>query len=91
MQCLKPSTLRPGGECKMAHNPVPISSVGAMSALGHKQTFAAQKVMSALPPKADMGATLLGPWQVHFLNQRRVIARRARAVHPSRYRPHLKC
>jgi hypothetical protein len=25
-----------------------------MSALGHKQTFAAQKVMSALPPKADM-------------------------------------
>ena len=29
-----------------------------MSALGHKRTFAAQKVMSALPPKADMcGAT----------------------------------
>ena len=29
-----------------------------MSALGQKQTFAAQKVMSALPPKADMcGAT----------------------------------
>src|SRR5262245_43346635 len=25
-----------------------------MSALGHKQTFAPQKVMSALPPKADM-------------------------------------
>ena len=25
-----------------------------MSALGHKQTFAAQKGMSALPPKADM-------------------------------------
>ena len=25
-----------------------------MSALGHKQTCAAQKVMSALPPKADM-------------------------------------
>ena len=25
-----------------------------MSALGHKQTFAAQKVMSALHPKADM-------------------------------------
>ena len=24
-----------------------------MSALGHKQTFAPQKVMSALPPKAD--------------------------------------
>jgi hypothetical protein len=29
-----------------------------MSALGHKQTFAAQNVMSALPLKADMcGAT----------------------------------
>ena len=29
-----------------------------MSALGQKQTFAAQKAMSALPPKADMcGAT----------------------------------
>jgi hypothetical protein len=25
-----------------------------MSALGHKRTFAAQKGMSALPPKADM-------------------------------------
>jgi len=25
-----------------------------MSALGQKQTFAPQKVMSALPPKADM-------------------------------------
>jgi hypothetical protein len=29
-----------------------------MSALGQKQTCAAQKIMSALPPKADMcGAT----------------------------------
>ena len=29
-----------------------------MSAVGHKRTFAAQKAMSALPPKADMcGAT----------------------------------
>jgi hypothetical protein len=27
-----------------------------MSALGQKQTFAAQKGMSALPPKADIGA-----------------------------------
>ena len=27
-----------------------------MSALGQKQTFAAQKIMSALPPKADMCA-----------------------------------
>ena len=25
-----------------------------MSALGHKRTFAVQKAMSALPPKADM-------------------------------------
>ena len=29
-----------------------------MSALGQKQTCAAQKVMSALPPKADMCAAL---------------------------------
>jgi hypothetical protein len=27
-----------------------------MSALGQKQTFALQQVMSALPPKADIGA-----------------------------------
>jgi hypothetical protein len=27
-----------------------------MSALGHKQTFAPHKGMSALPPKADIGA-----------------------------------
>src|SRR5262249_56458054 len=27
----------------------------SMSALGHKRTFALQKVMSALPPKADIG------------------------------------
>jgi hypothetical protein len=40
-----------------------------MSALGQKQTFAVQNGMSALPPKADMGAILLGPWQVHFLNR----------------------
>jgi hypothetical protein len=31
---------------------------GAMSALGQKQTCAAQKVMSALPPKADMCGAL---------------------------------
>src|SRR5580765_4977355 len=30
-----------------------------MSALGQKQTCAAQKVMSALPPKADMCCTLV--------------------------------
>jgi hypothetical protein len=29
-----------------------------MSALGQKQTFAPQKVMSTLPPKADMCAAL---------------------------------
>ena len=29
-----------------------------MSALGHKQTYAAQKVMSALPPIADMCSAL---------------------------------
>ena len=29
-----------------------------MSALGQKRTFAAQKVMSALPPKADMCSAL---------------------------------
>jgi hypothetical protein len=29
-----------------------------MSALGHKQTFAVQKGMSALPPKADMCSAL---------------------------------
>jgi len=28
-----------------------------MSALGQKQTFAVQKGMSALPPKADMSAS----------------------------------
>ena len=31
-----------------------LPSVGSMSALGHKRTFAVQNVMSALPPKADM-------------------------------------
>src|SRR5262245_23556303 len=34
-----------------------------MSALGHKRTYAVQKVMSALPPKADMcGATRCPLW-----------------------------
>ena len=32
---------------------------GAMSALGHKRTFALQNVMSALPPKADMCSATL--------------------------------
>jgi len=30
-----------------------------MSALGHKQTYAVQKSMSALPPKADMCGALV--------------------------------
>src|SRR5262245_48707520 len=30
------------------------ATIRAMSALGHKQTYAPQKVMSALPPKADI-------------------------------------
>jgi hypothetical protein len=29
-----------------------------MSALGHKRTFAVQKGMSAIPPKADMRSAL---------------------------------
>ena len=36
----------------------------AMSALGHKQTFAVQTVMSALPPKADMCGA---PWNVRYV------------------------
>jgi hypothetical protein len=32
--------------------------------LGHKQTFAAQKVMSALPPKADICSALAHVRQV---------------------------
>jgi hypothetical protein len=32
--------------------------LGLMSALGHKRTFAVQNAMSALPPKADMKATM---------------------------------
>jgi hypothetical protein len=30
------------------------AQLGPMSALGQKQTFAVQNVMSALPPRADM-------------------------------------
>ena len=29
-----------------------------MSALGHKQTYAVQSVMSALPPKADIAVPI---------------------------------
>ena len=49
-QWLKPSTLQRGGECD--------KKIRLMSALGQKQTCAAQKVMSALPPKADMCSAL---------------------------------
>jgi hypothetical protein len=35
-----------------------------MSALGHKQTFASQKVMSALPPGADISGY---GWHVRFV------------------------
>ena len=38
--------------------------VSAMSALGQKQTFAMQKGMSALPPKADMRSAT---WDVRFV------------------------
>jgi hypothetical protein len=31
---------------------------GPMSALGHKRTFAVQKDMFALPPKADIGSAM---------------------------------
>jgi hypothetical protein len=34
-----------------------------MSALGQKQTFAPQKVMSALPPRADIGGA---NWDVRY-------------------------
>jgi hypothetical protein len=36
----------------------------SMSALGHKQTFAARNGMSALPPKADMCGR---SWDVRFV------------------------
>jgi hypothetical protein len=35
-----------------------------MSALGHKRTFSEVCVMSALPPKADIGTQL---WNVRFV------------------------
>ena len=40
-----------------------------MSAMGQKRTFAVQKVMSALPPKADMcRADMCGAiWDVRFV------------------------
>ncbi|HMF23613.1 MAG TPA: hypothetical protein VKG24_16005, partial [Pseudolabrys sp.] len=44
-----------------------VSSSGrAMSALGQKRTFAVQKGMSALPPKATSNAT---KWNVRFASE----------------------
>ena len=53
-----------------------------MSALGQKQTCAAQKVMSALPPKADMCSATSGcPLSANsrHLDEHRHFRRRARA------------
>ena len=41
-----------------ARSVAPSMSDGSMSALGHKRTYAVQKGMSALPPKADIGGWL---------------------------------
>ena len=48
------NALRPRDERKWLTAPQTL--VILMSALGHKRTFTLQKVMSALPPKADIGA-----------------------------------
>jgi hypothetical protein len=48
-----------------------------MSALGHKRTFAVQKGMSALPPKADMcGAT----WYVRFVPKADIVSVTSRSA-----------
>ena len=39
---------------------LPVDLDQRMSALGHKRTFAVQKGMSALPPKADIG------WRIEY-------------------------
>src|SRR5499433_2078296 len=54
---LQPSSLRPGGECRLKH------LSGPMSALGQKQTYAVQNGMSALPPKATELVTLCVPME----------------------------
>jgi hypothetical protein len=43
-----------------------------MSALGQKQTFALQQVMSALPPKADIGAAQINVRFVPIADIRRL-------------------
>jgi hypothetical protein len=40
-----------------------------MSALGQKRTFAPQKAMSALPPKADVGVTSAISEHPHSLSE----------------------
>jgi hypothetical protein len=55
-----------------------------MSALGQKQTFAPQKVMSALPPKADI------TWRIQELRKREAeaILAQDREFRKTRYHPH---
>ena len=57
--------------------PIPCKTCSPhMSALGHKRTCAVQNGMSALTPKADIVApALFDAWQLHFLNERRIVAR----------------
>ena len=43
-----------------------------MSALGHKQTFGPRKVMSALPPKADIAEH---NWHVRFVPKADILPR----------------
>ena len=45
------------------------ASPAPMSASGHKQTFAVQNVMSALPPKADIQRALeiMGAYDLVFI------------------------
>src|SRR5262245_10512630 len=51
----------------------------SMSALGHKQTYAVQNAMSALPPKADMcgalGHVCFGP-KADICSKRKTASRR---------------
>jgi hypothetical protein len=61
--------------------------VAPMSALGQKQTFASQKVMSALPPKADIeliGASAATPFTGPNLEPQRSLAAGEGAAQNSR-------
>ena len=46
--------MRPAGGCWFQHNELEFSAT-RMSALGQKQTLGKVRLMSALPPKADIG------------------------------------